>query len=180
LLNSTARKGGLTRSPELVGRLAGNVLWRLMKFALQQASVCLGSHCARLLRQRKHSVDVDGPSWVATPPGPEGRACGGVSIATGAVRIQRTKMMASKQINKHAKNAAKTNKPARKPERQTRRCISEGRSRSAAAPGARSGAGQAAVASEGAPRGSTCRKTPRRRRSIRLLHNPSGYPRMPI
>jgi hypothetical protein len=31
------------------------------------------------------AVRVDGPSWVAAPPGPERRACGGASIATGAM-----------------------------------------------------------------------------------------------
>jgi hypothetical protein len=74
LLNSTARKGGLTRTPELVGRLAGNVLRRLMKFAMQQASVFLGLHCARLLGQRNHSVEVDGPSWSPPHLGPRIRS----------------------------------------------------------------------------------------------------------
>src|SRR6202049_3782834 len=87
------------------------------------------------------AVHLDGLLLVAAPPGPEGRACGGASIATGAVRIQRTKTMASKQTNKQATSAAK-------PERQPRRRISQGRSRSAATQTS-SGARQAAVAPEG-------------------------------
>jgi hypothetical protein len=86
-------------------------------------------------------------SWVAAPPGPERRACGGVSIATGAVRIQRTKTMASSQTNNRAKSAAKMNEPARKPEQQPRRRISQGRSKSAATQ-VGSAAEQAAVAPE--------------------------------
>jgi hypothetical protein len=60
--------------------------------------------------------------------------------------------MASKQTNKQATSAAKTNNPARKPERQPRRRISQGRSKSAATR-AGSAAGQAAVAPEGASEG---------------------------
>jgi hypothetical protein len=85
----------------------------------------LGSHCARLPRQRKHCYPCRPTLLVAAPPGPERRACGGVSIVTGAVRIQRTKTMASKQTNKQATSAAKS-------ERQPRRRISQGRSKSAA------------------------------------------------
>jgi uncharacterized protein DUF3489 len=91
-------------------------------------------------------------SWSPPRLAPERRACGGVSIATGAVRIQRTQKMASKQTNKQATSAAKTNNPARKPERQPRRRISQGRSKSAATR-AGSAAGQAAVAPEGASEG---------------------------
>ncbi len=57
--------------------------------------------------------------------------------------------MASKQTNKQAESAAKTNKPGLKPERQPRRRLSQGRSQSAATQTS-SGAGQAAVAPEGA------------------------------
>src|SRR5438445_7366563 len=53
------------------------------------------------------AVHVDGLLLVAAPPGPERRACGGVSIATGAVRMQRTKTMASKQTRKQATSPAK-------------------------------------------------------------------------
>src|SRR6202049_5268975 len=72
------------------------------------------------------AVHLDGLLLVAAPPGPEGRACGGASIATGAVRIQRTKTMASKQTNKQAKSAARAdtggpNKPARNRRRAPRR-----------------------------------------------------------
>src|ERR1700680_3358262 len=83
------------------------------------------------------AVHLDGLLLVAAPPGPEGRACGGASIAKGAVRIQRTKTMASKQTNKQAKSAAETNKPNRQPRR---RSSSQGRSKSAATH-ASSGAG---------------------------------------
>ena len=95
------------------------------------------------------AAHVDGLLLVAAPPGPEGRACGGASIATGAVRIQRTKTMASKQTNKQATSAAKTNNPDRKPEHQPRRRISRGRSKSATTQ-AGSAAAQAAVVPEGA------------------------------
>src|SRR6266404_3999698 len=71
-------------------------------------------------------------SWSPPSPGPERRACGGASIATGAMRIQRTKTIASKQTNKQATNAAKTDNPGRKSERPPRRRISQGRSKSAA------------------------------------------------
>jgi hypothetical protein len=37
------------------------------------------------------AVHAEGPLLVAATPGPERRACGGVSIATGTVRMQRTK-----------------------------------------------------------------------------------------
>src|SRR5713101_3564768 len=95
------------------------------------------------------AVHVDGLLLVAASPGSERRARGGVSIATGAVRIQRTKTMASKQTHKQATSAAKTNNPARKPERQPRRRISQGRSKSAATR-ASSAVAQAAAAPEGA------------------------------
>src|SRR5260370_12274638 len=71
-------------------------------------------------------------SWSPPSPGPERRACGGASIATGAMRIQRTKTMASKQTNKQATNAAKTDNPGRKSERAPRRRVSQARSGSAA------------------------------------------------
>src|SRR5712671_2237833 len=88
-------------------------------------------------------------SWSPPSPGPERRACGGASIATGAMRIQRTKTMASKQTNKQATSTAKTNDPARKPERQPRRRISEERSNSVATQ-ASSAAVPLVVAPEGA------------------------------
>jgi hypothetical protein len=94
------------------------------------------------------AVHVDGLLLVAASPGSERRACGDGSIATGVVRIQRTKTMASKQPSKQAKSAAKTNKPARKPEHQPRKRISQGRSKSAATQ-AGSAVEQAAVAPQG-------------------------------
>jgi hypothetical protein len=99
------------------------------------------------------AVHVDGLLLVAAPPGPEGRACGGASIATGAVRIQRTKTMASKQTNKQAKSAAKAdtgepNKPARNRQCAPRRRTPQARSKSAATR-ASSTAAQAAAAPEG-------------------------------
>ena len=57
--------------------------------------------------------------------------------------------MASKQTNKQATSAAKTNNPARKPEHQPRKRISRGRSKSAAIQTS-SAAGQEAEAPEGA------------------------------
>src|SRR5437899_2408998 len=99
------------------------------------------------------AVHVDGLLLVAAPPGPERRACGGVSIATGAVRMQRTKTMASKQTRKQATSPAKADageasKPARNRQRTPRRRASQARSGSAAAQTS-SGAGHAAAALEG-------------------------------
>src|SRR5947199_10553249 len=53
------------------------------------------------------AVHVDGLLLVAAPPGPERPACGGASIATGAVRMQRTKTMTSTQTRKQAMSPAK-------------------------------------------------------------------------
>src|SRR5712671_2317961 len=88
-------------------------------------------------------------SWSPPSPGPERRACGGASIATGATRIQRTKTMASKQTNKQATNAAKTDNPGRKSERAPRRRVSQARSGSAASQTS-SAAAPAVVVVEGA------------------------------
>src|SRR5437870_7881529 len=83
------------------------------------------------------AVHVDGLLLVAAPPGPKRRACGGASTATGAVRNQRTKTMASKQTNKQATSAAEAdtgeaNKPTRNRQRAPRRRTSQVRSGSAA------------------------------------------------
>src|SRR5438128_12623666 len=83
------------------------------------------------------AVHVDGLLLVAAPPGPERRACGGASIATGAVRMQRTKTMASTQPRKQAMSPAKAdtgeaNKPARNRQRTPRRPASQAGSGSAA------------------------------------------------
>jgi hypothetical protein len=61
--------------------------------------------------------------------------------------------MASKQTNKQATSAAKTNNSARKPERQTQRRISPGRSKSAATTRTSPAAGHAAMAPEGGSEG---------------------------
>src|SRR6266478_410750 len=59
------------------------------------------------------AVHVDGLLLVAAPPGPERRACGGVSIATGAVRIPgRRRWPASKPVSK--RRAPKRQIPARR------------------------------------------------------------------
>jgi uncharacterized protein DUF3489 len=76
-------------------------------------------------------------SWSPPRLALERRACGGASIATGAVRIQRTKAIASKQPRKQTKSAAKAdtgeaNKPARNRQRAPRRRVSQARSGSAA------------------------------------------------
>src|SRR5438132_3024679 len=94
-------------------------------------------------------------SWSPPRLAPGRRACGGVGIATGVVRIQRTKTMASKQTNKQAKSAAKAdtgeaNKPARNRQRAPRRRTPQARSKSAATQTS-SAAGRAELASEGAP-----------------------------
>src|SRR6267143_358526 len=100
------------------------------------------------------AVHVAGLLLVAAPPGPERWACGGVSIATGAVRMQRTKTMASKQPRKQAKTAAKAdtgeaNTPAGNRQRAPRRRVSQARSGSAATQ-TNSAAVPAVVAPEGA------------------------------
>src|SRR5438445_4275997 len=83
------------------------------------------------------AVHVDGLLPVAAPPGPERRACGGVSIATGAMRMQRTKTMTSTQTRKQAMSPAKAdtgeaNKSARNRQRTPRRRASQAGSGSAA------------------------------------------------
>ena len=100
------------------------------------------------------AVHVDGLLLVAAPPGPERRACGGVSIATGAVRMQRTKTMASKQTRKQATSPAKAdtgeaNKPARNRQRIPRRRASQARSGSAATQTSSATTQAAVAASEG-------------------------------
>src|SRR5215469_6618896 len=80
---------------------------------------------ARLPAHRKHCCPLDGPSWVAAPPGPKSRACGGASIATGAMPIQRSTIMAKQQSRKPTKDADKigageANQPTRKDEHQPR------------------------------------------------------------
>src|SRR5437870_8066889 len=97
----------------------------------------------------KHSLLL-----VAAPPGPERRARGGVSIATGAVRIQRTKTMASKQTRKQATSPAKADtgeasKPARNRQRTPRRRASQARSGSAATQTSSATTQAAVAASEG-------------------------------
>src|SRR5712664_4088782 len=100
------------------------------------------------------AVHLDGLLLVAAPPGPERRACGGVSIATGAVRMQRTKTMASKQTRKQATSPTKAdtgeaNKPARNRQRTPRRRASQAGSGSEATQTS-SATTQAAAVPEGA------------------------------
>jgi hypothetical protein len=96
-------------------------------------------------RHRRIAVHIRGPLLGPAPPGPERRACGGVSIAAGVVRMQKAKTMASKQSNKQAMSAAQINNSIRKPEHQRRRHLSRGRSKSTATQTS-SGARRAAVA----------------------------------
>src|SRR6266404_3640124 len=95
-----------------------------MELAAQRKIVVLAHIALDFPGKGSIAVHVDGLLLVAAPPGPERRACGGVSIATGAVRMQRTKTMASKQTRKQTTSPAKAdtgeaNKPARN--RQSRR-----------------------------------------------------------
>jgi len=91
-------------------------------------------------------------SWVATRLAPRaGLAV--VQASRWAMRIQRTKTMASKQPRKPAKTAAKAdtgeaNKPARNRQRTPRRRVSQGRSKSAATQTS-SAADRAVVAPDG-------------------------------
>jgi hypothetical protein len=93
------------------------------------------------------------PSWVATRLAPRAGLVV-VQASRWAMRIQRTKTMASKQPRKQAKSAAKAetgeaNKPARNRERAPRRRVSQARSGSAPTETS-SAAAQAGVAPEGA------------------------------
>src|SRR5882762_8607209 len=70
------------------------------------------------------AVHVDGPSWVATRLAPSAGLVV-VQASRWAMRIQRTKTMASKQTRKQATSAAKAdtgdaNKPARNRQRASR------------------------------------------------------------
>jgi hypothetical protein len=93
------------------------------------------------------------PSWVATRLAPRAGLVV-VQASRWAMRIQRTKTMASKQPRKQAKSAAKAetgeaNKPARNRQRAPRRRVSKARSGSAATETS-SAAVPAGVAPEGA------------------------------
>jgi hypothetical protein len=98
------------------------------------------------------AVHVDGPSWVATRLAPSAGLVV-VQASRWAMRIQRTKTMASKQPRKQTKSAAKAdtgeaNKPARH-RRAPRRRVSQARSGSAASRTS-SAAAPAVVFAEGA------------------------------
>src|SRR6266446_3084039 len=85
---------------------------------------------------REALLSVDGPSWVAARLAPSAGLVV-VQASRWAMRIQRTKTMASKQPRKHAKSAAtadtgEANKPARNRQRAPRRRVSQARSESAA------------------------------------------------
>ena len=93
-----------------------------MELAAERKNHCLAHIALDFRGIGSIAVHVDGPSWVAAPPGPERRACGSASIATGAMRIQRKTTMAKQQTSKQTKTAAKVdsggaNNPARKGER---------------------------------------------------------------
>src|SRR6267378_525424 len=93
------------------------------------------------------------PSWVATRLAPRAGLVV-VQASRWAMRIQRTKTMASKQPRKQTKSGAKVdtgemNKPARDRQRASRRRVSKARSGSAATETS-SAAVPAAVAPEGA------------------------------
>src|SRR5207302_700782 len=97
------------------------------------------------------SIAVDGSSWVATRLAPRAGLVV-VQASRRAMRIQRTKTMASKQPRKQAKSPAPADtgeaiKPARNRQRTPRRRASQARSGSAAAQTS-SAAGQAARAPE--------------------------------
>jgi len=109
-----------------------------MELAAERKNHCLAHIALDFRGIGSIAVHVDGPSWVAAPPGPERRACGSASIATGAMRIQRKTTMAKQQTSKQTKTAAKVdsggaNNPARKGERPSRRRSPLARSGSATA-----------------------------------------------
>ena len=93
------------------------------------------------------------PSWIATRLAPHAGLVV-VQASRWAMRIQRTKTMASKQPRKQAKSGAKVdtgeaNKPARVRQRAPRQRVSKAQSGPAATPTS-SAAAQAGVAPEGA------------------------------
>ena len=125
-----------------------------MELAAQREIVVWAHIALDFPRKGSIAVHVDGLLLVAARPAPSARACGGVSIATGAMRMQRTKTMASTQTRKQATRPAKadtgeTNKPARIRQRTPRRRASQARSGSAATQTS-SSTTQSAVAPEGA------------------------------
>jgi hypothetical protein len=104
------------------------------------------------------------PSWVATRLAPRAGLVV-VQASRWAMRIQRTKTMASKQPCKQAKSASKAetgeaNKPARNRERAPRRRVSQARSGSAPTETS-SAAAQAGVAPEGASESDVSKNTTR-------------------
>jgi hypothetical protein len=112
------------------------------------------------------------PSWVATRLAPRAGLVV-VQASRWAMRIQRTKTMASKQPRKQTKSGAKVdtgeaNKPARNRQRAPRRRVSQARSGSAPTETS-SAAAQAGVAPEGASESIDVSKnttrSPRRRSS---------------
>src|SRR5438552_15163308 len=102
------------------------------------------------------------PSWVATRLAPRAGLVV-VQASRWAMRIQRTKTMASKQPRKQTKTGAKVdtgeaNKPARDRQRAPRRRVSKVRSESAPTE-TNSAAAPAGVAPEGASERSNLSKT---------------------
>src|SRR5207253_10131022 len=114
---------------------------------------CSATHCARLPQHGKHCCACRRPLLVASCLAPSAGLVV-VQASRWAMRIQRTKTMASKQPLKQAKSAAKAdtgeaNKPARNRQRAPRRRVSQARSGSTATETS-SAAAQAGVAPEGA------------------------------
>jgi len=122
------------------------------------------------------------PSWVATRLAPRAGLVV-VQASRWAMRIQRTKTMASKQPRKQTKSGAKAdtgeaNKRARNRQRAPRRRVSKARSGSAATETS-SAAVLAGVAPEGASESIDLSKNTLGRRGINH-HNPSPPRRAPI
>ena len=123
------------------------------------------------------------PSWVATRLAPRAGLVV-VQASRWAMRIQRTKTMASKQPRKQTKSAPNTddtgeaNKPASDRQRAPRRRVSKARSGSAATETS-SAAVLAGVAPEGASESIDLSKNTLGRRGINH-HNPSPPRRAPI
>src|ERR1700730_10713278 len=109
------------------------------------------------------AVHVDSPFWVATRLAPSAGLVV-VQASRRAMRIQRTKTMASKQPRKQAKSPAEVdpgeaNTPARNRQRALRRRTPQARSKSTATQTG-SAAQEAAVALEGASEGIELSKNP--------------------
>jgi len=143
--------------------------------AWRATKIVVWARCTRLPRQRKCCSRRRPRPGSPPPPGPERRACGGASIATSAVRIQRTNRWPATIPMSKGKSAAKVDNPAGEPERQPRRRISQRRSKPAAIQGS-SGAGQVAVAPEGTSEtiDLSTKTTPSRSIAVTIQADPRG------